>query len=118
MSELHEKFPNADDLLVLTPDAFAPILLRIAANARQNGMFVPSSILIMTFGSGMTSERGPIYPRPKNQQVESLVGETFALLSREGMIHPAPSINGQHGWMVLSSIGETALDGPDGYEQI
>ncbi|MBB4377059.1 TIGR02391 family protein [Bradyrhizobium sp. SBR1B] len=118
MGELHERFPNADELLALTPDAFAPILLRIAANARQNGMFVPSSILTMTFGSGMTSERGPIYPHPKNQQVESLVGETIALLGREGMIHPAPGTNGQYGWMVLSTIGEAALDGPDGYELI
>jgi uncharacterized protein (TIGR02391 family) len=119
MSELHEKFPNADDLLALTPDALAPILLRIAANARQSGgMFVPSSVLTVTFGSGMTAERGPIYPHHKNQQVERLVGETWELLRREGMIHPAPDINGQNGWMVLSSVGEAALERSDGFEQI
>jgi uncharacterized protein (TIGR02391 family) len=119
MSELHEKFPNADDLLALTPDALAPILLRIAANARQSGgVFVPSSVLTATFGSGMTAERGPIYPHHKNQQVERLVGETWELLRREGTIHPAPDINGQYGWMVLSSVGEAALERPDGFEQI
>jgi uncharacterized protein (TIGR02391 family) len=119
MSELHDKFPNADDLLALKPDALAPILLRMAANMRQaGGMFVPSSILAATFGSGMTSERGHIYPHHKSQQVDRLVGETWELLRREGMIHPAPDINGQHGWMVFSSTGEAALERTDGFEQI
>jgi hypothetical protein len=87
MSELHDKFPNADDLLALTPDALAPILLRIAANARQGGgMFVPSSILTATFGSGMTAERGPIYPHHKNQQVERLAGQGGRISSSCGRV--------------------------------
>lgn len=119
MSELHDKFPDADELLAMTPETLAPILLRIAANARQGGgMFTPSSLLTATFGSGMTTERGHIYPHHKNQKVEKLVGETLELLRREGMIHQSPDINGQYGWMVFSSTGEAALERPDGFEQI
>jgi uncharacterized protein (TIGR02391 family) len=118
MSKLHERFPDADELLALSPDILAPILLSLAAAERQNGMFVPDNLLTATFGSGMTAERGPIYPHHKTQQIARLVGETFELLRRDGMIHPAPDTSGQYGWMVLSTNGEKALQQPDGYEQI
>jgi uncharacterized protein (TIGR02391 family) len=35
-----------------------------------------------------------------------------------GMIHRAPDINGQHGWMVLGRDGEEAIKGEDGFDRI
>ncbi len=119
MSKLHELFPTADALLELTPETLAPILLKIGAGERQSGgMFWPQAILQVTIGSGMTAEHQHAYPFHKQRQVDGLVNETWELLRRNGLILPAPEINGQNGWMVLSRDGETALQGPDGFDRI
>jgi uncharacterized protein (TIGR02391 family) len=118
MSKLHELFPTADSLLELTPDTLAPILLRIVAGDRQRGMFWPPIVTQVTIGSGMTAEGQHAYAHHKQHQVDTLVAETFELLRRMGMIHPAPDTNGQNGWMVLSRDGEEAITGEDGFDRI
>jgi uncharacterized protein (TIGR02391 family) len=118
MSKLHELFPTAESLLELTPEALAPILLRIVAAERQRGMFWPPIVTQVTVGSGMTAEGQHAYPHHKQHQIDALVGETFELLRRTGMMHPAPDTNGQHGWMVLSRDGEEAIKAPDGFDRI
>jgi uncharacterized protein (TIGR02391 family) len=115
MSKLHELFPNAEDLLALTPETLAPILLEIGT---AGPMFLPDSVLSVTFGSGMTAERGHIYPHHKQHQVDRLVGESWELLRRDGMFHPAPGMNGQNGFMILSRAGEKALQEAGGYQKI
>jgi len=118
MSKLHDLFPSADSLLELTPDALAPILLRVVAGERQRGMFWPLIVTQVTIGSGMTAEGQHAYPHHKQREVDALVAETFELLRRMGMIHPAPDTNGQNGWMVLSRDGEEAIKGEDGFDRI
>jgi tetratricopeptide (TPR) repeat protein len=118
MSKLHELFPTAESLLELAPDALAPILLRVVAAERQGGMFWPPIVTLVTIGSGMTAEGQHAYPYHKQHQVDALVAETFELLRRMGMIHPAPDTNGQNGWMVLSRDGEEAIKGEDGFDRI
>jgi uncharacterized protein (TIGR02391 family) len=118
MSKLHELFPTAESLLELTPDTLAPLLIRIVAAERQRGMFWPPIVTQVTIGSGMTAEGQHAYPHAKQHQVDALVAETFELLRRMGMIHPAPDVNGQHGWMVLSRDGEEAIKGEDGFDRI
>jgi hypothetical protein len=82
-------------------------------------MFWPGVLTQTTIGSGMTAEMQPVYPYDKQQQVEALVAETLQLLRHMGMIHPAPDINGQHGFMVLSRAGEEAIKGADdGFDRI
>jgi uncharacterized protein (TIGR02391 family) len=118
MSKLHELFPTAEGLLEQTPESLAPTLLRLGAAERQGGMFQPPIVLQATVGSGMTAEHQHAYPHHKQNQVDALVGETWELLRRMGMIHPAPDINGQHGFMVLSRDGEEAIKGSDGFDRI
>jgi hypothetical protein len=118
MSKLHELFPTAESLLELTPDTLAPVLLRVVAAERQRGMFWPPIVTQITIGSGMTTEGQNAYPHHKQHQVDALVAETFELLRRMGMIHPAPDTNGQNGWMVLSRDGEEAIKGEDGFDRI
>jgi hypothetical protein len=42
----------------------------------------------------MTAEGQHAYPNHKRHQVDAHLTETFELLRRMGMIHPAPDING------------------------
>jgi uncharacterized protein (TIGR02391 family) len=118
MSKLHELFPTADALLEQTPETLAPILLRIVAAQRQSAGFWPPAVTEVTVGSGMATESQHTYPYHKQRQVDELVNETFERLRREGMILPAPGINGANGWMVLSRDGEAALETPDGFDRI
>jgi uncharacterized protein (TIGR02391 family) len=119
VSKLHELFPTAEALLEQTPETLAPTLLRIGAAERQpGGMFWPALVLQVTVGSGMMAENQHAYPFHKQHQVDALVGETWELLRRTGMIHPAPDVNGQNGWMVLSRDGEEAIKMPDGFDRI
>jgi hypothetical protein len=95
------------------------MLLGIAADARQNGIFWPDGVTQVTVGSGITAERQHAYPRaraPKHREVDVLVAETFELLRRTGMILPAP---GQPaGFMVLSRDGEEAIKAPHNFDRI
>lgn len=54
----------------------------------------------------------------RKPKVDALVGETWELLRRIGMMHPAPGINGQNGWMVLSRDGEEAVKSDGGFERV
>ena len=95
------------------------MLLRIAAAQRQTGgMFVPSSVTQITVGTGMAMEYQHGYPHHKQRQVDAVLNETWEYLRRAGMILPAPDINGQHGWMVLSRDGEAAIESSDAFDRI
>ena len=119
MSKLHELFPSAESLLELTPETLAPTLLRIvAAERQQGGMFWPAIVTQVTIGSGMTAEGHHAYAHHKRHEVEALIAESFELLRRIGMIHPAPDINGQNGWMVLSRAGEEAIKDENGFDRV
>jgi uncharacterized protein (TIGR02391 family) len=119
MERLHSLFPTAESLLELSPGALAPILLRLGAAERQpGGMFWPPVVAQINVGSGMVTEMQHAYPHHKQRQVDKLINEAWEYLRREGMILPAPEINGVHGWMVLSSAGEAALATPDGFDRI
>jgi uncharacterized protein (TIGR02391 family) len=119
MERLHSLFPTAESLLELSPEALAPILLRLGAAERQpGGMFWPPVVTQINVGSGMVTETQHAYPHHKQSQVDKLINEAWEYLRREGMILPAPEINGVNGWMVLSSAGETAIATPDGFDCI
>jgi uncharacterized protein (TIGR02391 family) len=119
MERLHTLFPTADSLLELSPTALAPILLRLGAAERQrSGMFLPESVTQITVGSGMMTENQHAYPRHRQYLVDALVNEAWEYLRREGMILPAPDINGKNGWMVLSGDGEAALKAPNGFDRL
>jgi hypothetical protein len=119
MTTLFSLFPSADDLLTLSPEALAPALLRLGASQRQNnGMFWPAAVTQVTVGTGMAAEFEQAYPFHKRQRIDLLINEGWECLRRDGMILPAPGINGQNGHMVLSRDGEAALAEPDGFDRI
>jgi uncharacterized protein (TIGR02391 family) len=118
MESLHSLFPNADDLLALSPDDLAPILLRLGAARRHGGIFEPHSVPQITVGSGMMTENQHAYPPLKQREIDKLLSETWELLRRDGMLIPAPGINGVHGFLMLSRDGEAAIASPEGFERI
>jgi hypothetical protein len=119
MSKLHELFPTAEALLEQTPETLARTLLRIGASERQQGMFWPPNVLQVTIGSGMSAEGQHAYAHHQQHQVDALVGETWELLRRTGILHPAPDTNGQNGWMVLICLlGLVFVKENDGLKQL
>jgi uncharacterized protein (TIGR02391 family) len=104
METLLTLFPTADDLLAMSPDDLAPILLRLAAGA-GGSMFWPSAVVEIKQGTGLATTIEHAYPFHKMAKVDALLGETWELLRREGLIMPAPDINGRNGYMVLTKDG-------------
>jgi uncharacterized protein (TIGR02391 family) len=116
MESLQSLFPTADELLALSPEELAPVLLRLAAN-HGGSMFQPESVTQITVGTGFTATHDLGYPGHKKGQIETLLNEAWNVLRREGLIIPASGYNGTIGHMVLSREGAAALtDG--GFERI
>jgi hypothetical protein len=84
METLLSLYPNADDLLALSPEDLAPILLRLGAARRQGGMFWPAGVTQITAGSGMTAENQHAYPNQKQQLVDALVNEGWSACAEMG----------------------------------
>jgi uncharacterized protein (TIGR02391 family) len=104
MAGLLSVFPTADELLATSPEDLAPILLRLAQQA-GGPSFWPPSVAEITRGTGIETTVEFAYPYYKKSQVESLINEAWESLRRDGLIMPAPGINGQNGRMVLTSAG-------------
>jgi uncharacterized protein (TIGR02391 family) len=116
---LQSVFPSADELLAVEPVDVAPILLRLAAARRQNGgMFWPDAVTEVTIGSGMAAQNEFGYPYDKKHKIEALLNEAWNHLRQEGLIMPAPGINGQNGHMVLTRDGQASLAGDDSWERV
>ncbi|WP_316173833.1 MULTISPECIES: TIGR02391 family protein [unclassified Bradyrhizobium] len=96
-------FPTADDLLAMPPDDLAPILLKLAAGSGR--MFWPDAVSEIKQGTGMATSIEFAYPYHKKPRIDVLLGETWELLRREGLIMPAPDQNGRNGYMVLTKEG-------------
>jgi uncharacterized protein (TIGR02391 family) len=117
MDTLQSLFPTAEELLALEPEALAPMLLRLAREHRQGGgMFWPETI--MQSPTRLITGEPDGYPFHKKAQVEALVNEAWDCLRRNGLIAPAPGMNGRNGWMVFSRAGEEASASKDAFERV
>jgi len=106
LPSLIAEVPDVDILLALAPEELGAILLRLARQALQNGIF---------HGDAVTDERGlpsgsvpfgtPEYPRQKQPDAAIAIAEAWNWLLVNGLILPAPGSNGQSGWKVLSRRG-------------
>jgi hypothetical protein len=108
METLASFFPTADEMLAMSPEDLAPILLKLARQRRQSGgMFWPDSVVEIKLGTGMATTIEFAYPYHKKSQIEALLNETWEFLRRDGLIMPAPDTNGRNGWMVLTKDGDS-----------
>lgn len=116
MRNLVEFIPDVDVLLKLAPEELGKVLLRLAIENEQNGMFHPESALTTMVGTGMTAEPVPAYPQNRMPQIEVAVAEAWQWLHIHIMIVPAPSVNGGNGWMMLGRRGRALVDNDQAFD--
>jgi uncharacterized protein (TIGR02391 family) len=115
MDTLRSLFPTAEALLALKPDDLASVLLQLALKHRQtDGGFWQESV---TSEPLLTGEPDG-YPHHQRPAVEALINEAWNCLHRDGLIIPAPGINGQNGYMVFTQDGQQAASSDDAMERI
>lgn len=102
MKNLYEIVPDVNVLLAMAPEELAPILLRLAKQNQQNGMFLLSSTT-QTFALGPNTAGQ--YPRTSQNDVDIAMAEAWNWLQVNGLIVPASDPNGRNGWCVLSRRG-------------
>ena len=112
---LRSLFPTAEQLLAVSPEDLAPVLLRLARNHLQPAGFWPNSIL--NEGS-ITGEPDSGYPHYKKAQVGALLNEAWECLRRDGLIASSPGMNGRNGWMSLTRAGDEASQSVDAFERV
>jgi uncharacterized protein (TIGR02391 family) len=83
--------PDVEALLALAPEELAQVLLRVAKENIQNGIFAPTNI-------------DTAYA-VKEREAEIAVSEGWNWLRVQGLIVPASGMNGVHGFMVISRRG-------------
>jgi uncharacterized protein (TIGR02391 family) len=106
LPNLIAEVPDVEVLLALAPEELGRVLLRLARQSLQNGMFHPDAVadekgLI----SGAVAFDGPQYPSQRQRDVAIALAEAWNWLSVNGLILPAPGVNGSHGLKVLSRRG-------------
>jgi uncharacterized protein (TIGR02391 family) len=102
MTTLYDLVPDVDVLLAMAPEELAPILLRLAKQNQQNGMFLLSSATQnYTFGPNTPNQ----YPSTKRNDVDVALAEAWNWLQVNSLIVPASEPNGRNGWCVLSRRG-------------
>lgn len=110
MATLPELVPDPAVLLVLAPEEMGRVLLVAARDAQQNGIFHPGGVTgdQALYGLG---ERVPgRYERARQGEISIAVWEGWAWLEINMLIMPAPDVNGQNGWKVLTRRGRVLVD--------
>jgi uncharacterized protein (TIGR02391 family) len=94
---IEQLFPDVQILLALAPEELAPYLLLVAKSQLTNGMF------------GISVRQHVPYRVCENEAGLALA-EGWNWLEVQGLIVPAPGINGKNGWSVISRRGSAISD--------
>lgn len=97
--------PKAEDLLRMTSQQLAPILLKLAREQSQQSGFVPGAVSQYSINEA--------YPGWKKNELDMHLGRAWNWLSRKGLIEPSPGMNGDIGWRMLTEEGEAVANGAD-----
>lgn len=124
METLRSLFPSAEDLLATAPEELGIILLRIAANKPDYGRgLVCLDVVKQDFSyeswpaaNLFMADKG--YPPARKDEIEAHLSAAWDSLRISLMIAPAPGINGQNGWMVVTKKGKDALRAPAEFQRI
>jgi uncharacterized protein (TIGR02391 family) len=107
MDTLTSRIPDVDVLVALAPEELAEVVLRLAAERRQNELMHLGSFAADIHGqSGVANG----YPLNRRQEAESAVGEAWNWLTLQGLLIPAPGTNGYNGFMILSRRAKLLLN--------
>ncbi len=104
-SPIQRLIPKAEDLLRMSVEQLAPILLKLAYEQRQQAGFIPRAVCDITVSDG--------YPGWKRSEVETHLTRAWNWIDRKGLIEPSPGMNGDNGWRMFSEEGEAIAKGAD-----
>jgi uncharacterized protein (TIGR02391 family) len=96
--------PTAEALLALDPEALGAKILALLCNRGSNqdqGMFHRGNLTAELWPNFMLPNQQSPYPQRQRKEIELAIGEAWAWLEREGLLIPAPDMNGSNGWRVL-----------------
>jgi uncharacterized protein (TIGR02391 family) len=101
-----------DVLLAMEPEELAPILLQVAKQNLHNGQFHPNNIqkYSQDFPSRLSN---PALFMQKEKEIDTAISEGWNWLRVQGLVVPAPDINGTNGWMVLSRRAKSITSNED-----
>lgn len=105
MPTLEQLIPDVDVLLALAPEELAPAVLEVAKSQIQNGTFNAESVSLVISGRGMAAYQTSPY-QGHETEVALAIAEALNWLRVQGLVVPAPGVNGTHGWLVLSRRGK------------
>lgn len=111
MTTIASLVPDPEVLLAMGQEQLGGVLLQVAvANSQAGGAFHPSNSGLAPLGPDLSSESRLNSPYSKKErEVGQAISEGWSYLRSEGLIVPSPSMDGPHGWMILSRKGEEAL---------
>jgi len=102
---LQRAIPKADDLLRMSFEQVAPVLLKLAYDQRQSAGFIPHAVCDCVVGDG--------YPGWKKAEVDTFLARAWNWIERKALIEPSPGTNGRNGWKMFTSEGEAVALGAD-----
>lgn len=111
LKNIVEFIPDPDVLLALAPEELGRVLLHVAKENLQNGLFYPGGELEWPI-----TNRATPYPPNRNQEVAAALEEGWQWLRIHLLIVPAPGMNGANGHAMLSRRGKQLADDDASFE--
>jgi uncharacterized protein (TIGR02391 family) len=103
MYELARGLPDVEVLLALEPEELgAKLLFLLRKRTFQRNMFMPGSLNAELWPLTSIPGQQTPYPRNRRDAIEVALTEAWAWLEAQGLIVPAPEVNGRNGWRILS----------------
>lgn len=106
MDTLTSLIPDVDVLMSLAPEELAEVVLRLAAEHRQNNLIHLQSISSQIDGAPGTNSG---YPQNRRMDAELALAEAWNWLVVNGLLILEPGYNGTNGYMLLSRRAQTLL---------
>jgi hypothetical protein len=97
--QLPEAIPDVEMLLSMAPEELAAKMLFLV-RGRNQPTFHPGNMESELWEDRHRGRDG--YSRHRGEEIELAVAEAWAWLSAQGLVVPAPGLNGQNGWRRLS----------------
>ena len=99
MPSLPKLIPDVDHLLSMEPEELATYVLVAASDQRQNNIVAMSSFIS---GLVSTSAHPGAYTDQRRDEIGLAITEAWNWLEVQGLLIPAPGINGASGFRMLS----------------
>jgi uncharacterized protein (TIGR02391 family) len=106
MATLTSLIPDVDVLVSLAPEELAEVVLRLAAEHKQNNLAHLQSITSQITG---TTGANNGYPQNRHKDAELALAEAWNWLLVQGLLIPEPGYNGNNGFMLLSRRAQRLL---------